>query len=76
MMRLSPAGVYTVVDDGASTGTLCGGRCGEHRYDMWLMMWRATVHYLVDDVASNDTLCGGLRSFPGYLKWRSPILEK
>jgi len=32
------------VDDVVSTGALCGGLYGEHRYAMWWMMWRAPVH--------------------------------
>ena len=51
------APVHYVVDDVASTGTLCGGSHGEHRYTMLRMTWRAPVHYVVDEVTSTGTLC-------------------
>jgi hypothetical protein len=52
------APAHYVVDDVASTGTLCGGWRGEHRYSMWWMTWRAPVHYMVDDLASTGARYG------------------
>jgi hypothetical protein len=42
-----------------SSGTLCGGRSGDHRYTMLWMTWRLPVQCVVDDVMSTDTLCDG-----------------
>jgi hypothetical protein len=64
------APVYHVVDDEASSGSLCGGCRGEHLFTMWWLAWRAPVHYVVDDApstchyavddaASTCSLCGG-----------------
>jgi len=52
MMWRAP--VHYVVDDAASTSTLYGGCCGEHRYTMWWITRRAPVQYVVNDAASNN----------------------
>ena len=49
--------MHYVVNDVASTGTLCGG---------W-MTWRAPIHYVVNGVASTGTLRGG------WMTRRAPV---
>jgi len=63
------AQVLYVVGDVASTGTLCGGSRGEHRYTMCyvVMTWRAPAHDVVDHVASTGTLCA-----MWWMTWRAP----
>jgi len=63
------APVRRVVAEVASTGALCGGRCGEHRCTMWWATWQALVHCVVDDVASTGTLYGGSRGEHRYTMW-------
>ena len=53
--------------------------CGEHRYTMRWITWRALVHYVVDDVASSGKLCGGLRGEhrhtmeTWWMAWGAPV---
>ena len=58
-LEVEKVGYTHVMDDVASTSTICGGRRGVHQYSVWWMMWRAPVPCVVDDVASTGTLCGG-----------------
>ena len=51
--------VRCAVEEVASSGMLCSGRRGEHRYTVWWMTRRAPVSCAVEDVVSTGTLCDG-----------------